>query len=204
MEELVVLEVLDHEGRVVERVRLDSSPVTAGRAYGNDLIVDDPFVSPHHVRFYRDDAGKLVAEDLGSLNGLCDVSAATRVSRVAVASECRLRIGQTVLRLRPASYPVAPALPAAARERVLRSALGAWWGTATAFLVLAAYVVVDWYLGMYDRTTQTAMLTSALAATFVLAMGWAGVWAFIFARARSAKDAVDGLAQQTPGRAGVG
>lgn len=56
------------ENRLVKEVPVGSRPVGIGRAPDNDLPVDNLAVSNHHARVYFE-AGRLVVEDLDSLNG---------------------------------------------------------------------------------------------------------------------------------------
>ena len=46
------LEVLDRAGHVVQRIPVENQPVLIGRAYENDVILDDPYLSPVHLRVY--------------------------------------------------------------------------------------------------------------------------------------------------------
>jgi len=59
---------LKFEDRLVKEVPIGNRPVTIGRAPDNDLPVDNLAVSNHHARVYYE-AGRLVVEDLDSLNG---------------------------------------------------------------------------------------------------------------------------------------
>ena len=56
------------ENKLVKEVPIGSRPVTIGRSPDNDLPVDNLAVSNHHARVYYE-AGRLVVEDLDSLNG---------------------------------------------------------------------------------------------------------------------------------------
>ena len=56
------------ETKVVKEVPIGNRPITIGRAPDNDLSVDNLAVSSYHARVYYE-AGKLVVEDLDSLNG---------------------------------------------------------------------------------------------------------------------------------------
>ena len=76
---MTFLEVLDRRGRLLARHRVDQWPVTVGRAYTSDVIVDDPYVCPAHVRLSRNGDAGLVVEDLGSVNG-------TRVSQTGIGT----------------------------------------------------------------------------------------------------------------------
>src|SRR6267142_151870 len=56
------------ESRLVKEVPIGSRAVGIGRSPDNDLPVDNPAVSNHHARVFFE-AGRLVVEDLDSLNG---------------------------------------------------------------------------------------------------------------------------------------
>src|SRR6202043_3179244 len=56
------------ENRLVKEVAIGTRPVGIGRSPDNDLPVDNPAVSNHHARVFFE-AGRLVVEDLDSLNG---------------------------------------------------------------------------------------------------------------------------------------
>src|SRR6202795_1699519 len=56
------------ESRLVKEVPIGSRPVGIGRSPDNDLPVDNLAVSNHHARVFFE-AGRLVVEDLDSLNG---------------------------------------------------------------------------------------------------------------------------------------
>jgi pSer/pThr/pTyr-binding forkhead associated (FHA) protein len=56
------------ENKIVKEVPMGSRPVTIGRAPDNDLPVDNLAVSNYHAKIYYE-AGRMVIEDLDSLNG---------------------------------------------------------------------------------------------------------------------------------------
>src|SRR5947209_690448 len=54
---------------VVRQIPLDAPVVTAGRSEENDIVLADPKISRHHLRFVRQPDGTYTAEDGGSVNG---------------------------------------------------------------------------------------------------------------------------------------
>src|SRR6202163_984196 len=56
------------DNKIMKEVPIGSRPVTIGRSPDNDLPVDNLAVSNYHARVYFE-AGRLVVEDLASLNG---------------------------------------------------------------------------------------------------------------------------------------
>ncbi|HXM96706.1 MAG TPA: FHA domain-containing protein [Candidatus Dormibacteraeota bacterium] len=77
--------------KLVKEVPVGSRPVGIGRAPDNDLAVDNLAVSNHHARVYFE-AGKLVVEDLDSLNGtfVNDM----RIERVTLRDGDKIHIGK--------------------------------------------------------------------------------------------------------------
>ena len=74
------IEILDASGVVVSRQRVQSGVAAIGRGYENDVVIDDAYVAPAHLRIaYEIDAAAADAEseqtsalwieDLGSQNG---------------------------------------------------------------------------------------------------------------------------------------
>ncbi|HZP94550.1 MAG TPA: FHA domain-containing protein [Burkholderiales bacterium] len=168
------LELLDRAGEVRSRVRVSGLPFTIGRAYDNDLILDDPFVAPHHLRIERRDDGALELVDLGSRNGLYLVEPLQRVTRLALGADQRVRVGHTQLRLREANFPVEPE-----REDTMP-----WFSALDrpvfflALLLAAGLLLWDAYVSAYDESATVQIVASVLAA-LLGTLAWAGVWAFI-------------------------
>lgn len=176
----MILEVLDARG-VRTRVRLDTLPLTVGRGYANDLILDDPYVDGRHARIGLDDAGALVVEDLGSLNGLTMPGRTDRVVRVAAAPGAEVRVGRTTLRFRDPEEEVPPALPDTGEAAEPRTPpptrwLDSPWGRAGVTATAAAAVATSTWLGNYERSSASTVLAAALL--FVaFASVWSGIWA---------------------------
>jgi len=56
------------DNKIVKEVSVGSRPVTIGRSPDNDILVDNLAVSNYHAKVYYE-AGRMVVEDLDSLNG---------------------------------------------------------------------------------------------------------------------------------------
>jgi hypothetical protein len=165
MERVIVVEVLDRRGRVRDRVRLLQLPAFVGRAYTNDVVLEDRYVSPRHASVRRNEAGEITVEDLESLNGVTPLGGD------------RFRLGETVVRLVDAEAPVAPAEPLPADEGGLlhalrdpRVALGVIGGSVLIF-------ALDAYLGTYYDIGFMPVASQALFGVGALGL-WSGIWAF--------------------------
>lgn len=177
MDGLIVVEVLDRRGRFINRFRLDSFPVTIGRALTNQIIVDDRFVCPKHARIVLSADGSPIVEDLGSVNGLYLLGAMERVQHATLRSGLRVRIGHTVLRFRSVDDPLEPTAidhvgSFGQRALLVRSPV-ALAVCALSVLIFGLY----FYLEEYESTTSGKLVLSS-ATILVLIMMWSVSWAF--------------------------
>ncbi|HEV2735702.1 MAG TPA: FHA domain-containing protein, partial [Longimicrobiaceae bacterium] len=178
----MILEVVD-AGGVRSRMRLDTLPLTVGRGYANDLILDDPYVDGRHARIGLDEAGALVVEDLGSVNGIATPGSPQRVARLPAGPGTEVRVGRTVLRFRDPDEAVPPALPdrpEAAAEAAPRAGLARWTSSTPARLAVAAAAMAAvagyTWLEHHARSSGSDVLAGTLAFAMLAAV-WAGIWA---------------------------
>ena len=165
------IEVLSRDGHVHWRQRVDADEARIGRAYDNDVVLDDPHVAAHHLRVGPDATGALAAEDLGSVNGLYAEGDTRRVERLPVRDGQGLRIGRTVLRVRLAGEAVAAERPLAPPRS------HAAWGAAC-FAVVVAWLLVSNWLALTNEPTFTKVVAPLLP--FVVLLGlWTGIWALL-------------------------
>jgi hypothetical protein len=166
---VIWIEVLSRHGEVVARHRCAGPEIRIGRGYANDVVLDDPYVAPEHLRIARDESGTLVAEDMGTANGLS--AGRRRTARLALDGNRVMRIGRTYLRLREADHPVAAARLAGRGAR-------AW----PAIVALAIAVIAIELAGVWRHETgeprASAYLSPALTVT-VAVLGWTAGWTLL-------------------------
>lgn len=115
----VIVEIRRRGGQLIERCRCEGNSFSVGRAYDNDVIVDDPFVSPHHIRLDQCQEGWKVT-DLDSLNGYRVKVNGNTVVREVIHSGDKVRLGHVTLRIFNTHHPVAPAVKLNGLERRLK------------------------------------------------------------------------------------
>ncbi|PTL85566.1 FHA domain-containing protein [Vitiosangium sp. GDMCC 1.1324] len=174
MDEVIFLEVLEGDG-VHERHRLERFPVTVGRGYTNDIILDDPKVSASHLRIERTEEGKLVVRDVGSHNGTFRVEPWARLAELELTDDARVAVGDTVLRFRTRSHPVEDTRVTA----VAMAPRGRRFDRPFAFPAMLAVTVVAFlfyeYLTNYQKT-DWGSLALAVVVPVSAAFLWAGLW----------------------------
>ncbi len=106
----LIIELLPPHGHGVEkRYVFEEGMATIGRSYSNDIILDDPFVSPKHLSVSRNGTGFYV-KDLASENGTRINGETTLQDQGAkIASGGVVYIGKTKLKLVLPDHPVEPA-----------------------------------------------------------------------------------------------
>ena len=172
----LIVEVLGRHGEVRLRWALGDGPLTIGRGYDNDIVLDDRYADARHARVVRQQDGAPVLEDLGSVNALGGPDGA-RVTRVVLRPDMQVRVGRTRLRFRDPDAPLPPALPDLPVER-LRVPL--WllrpWGQLGVCAVAAAATAWDAWSDSYRGSAASAGLYAALGFGMVISL-WAGIWA---------------------------
>jgi hypothetical protein len=167
---VIWIELLSKHHDVLARYRVDADEARIGRAYDNDVVLDDPYVAAHHLLVFRADDGMLIAEDLKSANGLFDANG-DRVVHAALDGERPVRVGRTLMRVRDDRFAVPP-------ERI--TAPPARNGRLAALLALAVTAItsLELWLAQTDEPRTSSWLTPVLLyAGAVLA--WTTGWSLI-------------------------
>lgn len=98
------VEILNHNGDVQTRYKFSDLPLSIGRSYRNDIIVDDHHVAAEHAVIEMNENGMLTLRDLGSKNGIKIKN--KRHSHVHINGDTVAHIGQTQIRVRDSEYNV--------------------------------------------------------------------------------------------------
>ena len=162
------IEVLSRHGDVAARERIVAEEARIGRAFDNDVVIDDPHVAPHHLRIFRAEDGELVAEDLGTLNGLYSEHGGKRITRLPLAKEPGIRIGRTIIRVHDSAHPVEA-------ERLLTPPRAhARWAVGLGVGLVVLLLLVQW-LGTTGEPSANVLLLPVLGLATGIAV-WAGLW----------------------------
>ncbi len=175
----VLVKAHDKAHEVALRQRFHGT-ATIGRGYGNDIVLDDPFVAAAHLRIAEDDTGHLWVEDLGTVNGsIANIGSGAQesISRLLIADEANLTIGHTRLRIRTAAYVVPPETPVP----IIAASLPARNEIAVASAWLAALIVVGAFMTWLAETGERKFATYLVPMLVLplIDLVWAGGWALV-------------------------
>ena len=168
MDKVIWVEILSRQD-VIARFRFEKDEIRIGRGYDNDVIVDDPYVSPSHLRITRSEAG-LVADDAGTPNGTFVNGGKSKIGRLLLNGGEPIRIGRTFIRVRGGDFKV----PA---ERIDVTSNGA--GTLPLALlsgagVIALEVMSSWFSEISEP--KLSHYLTPLSNVALLALIWIGGW----------------------------
>lgn len=169
MSRSIFVEQLTPDGEVLHRSRVTHLPITIGRAYDNDIILDDPHTAAHHAQIELNQLDELIIADLGSYNGI--TYANTRENFFVVGGDNIYRLGHTRLRIRTADYKVTAEVTDLTNHR--------WEGMLPALtglvLLLVTGLLSTWLADLNQGTLSKYLLE--LVSVFGFAIGWSGIWA---------------------------
>lgn len=173
MERLAWVEILDRHGDVVIRHPVQAWPLRVGRAYDSDIVLDDPYVAPHHIEIVQSDSGKYQLRDQNSINGVMINNALSKNADMIVTPADVLRLGHTQFRILPSDFAVAV-------EKKLTNVvwLRSWPGLIFGFVILLLAHLLNLWLE-YNRDDGYKLLVAPLLGDIPLVLLWAGLWALI-------------------------
>jgi hypothetical protein len=173
MSQSIFVEQLTPDGDVLHRSKVTHLPITIGRAYDNDIILDDPHTAAHHAQIELNQLDELIIADLGSYNGITHINtrANTRENFFVVDGDKIYRLGHTRLRIRTADYQVAAEVTDLTNHR--------WEGllpALTGLVLLSMTGLISTWLADLNQGTLSKYLLE-LVSIFGFAIGWSGIWA---------------------------
>ncbi len=175
--QIIVVEVLDHHGRVQQRHRValtsERRRFTAGRSAAADVMLDDAYCAPLHAGFDITSDGRILIEDLDSLNGIVVDGRRLHGVKTLALSAGVVQIGRSTLRVRFGREALAPERPdhSASNGRSMAQLAIA----ALAFCVLFV-IYFAWLSAPRDLATAAA---GALTTTLAASAGWVAIWALL-------------------------
>ncbi len=171
---LALIECLERDGRSARMRDVWQWPLTLGRAIDNDLVLDDPFVAPHHARLELADDGSLHLQVLDTCNGV-QMGHQRHAQGAAVpvpAGGTQLQLGGITLRLRLPGETLAAERPMPADAGARR-----WLPLGVGALVLLQTSAEHWV--DLDPGADTSAWLPHLAAVAGALSAWAGLWALM-------------------------
>ena len=149
-------------------------PVTIGRGFDNDIIVNDAYVSAHHLQIDFDGRTCQVS-DPGSENGFTVNGHPPKARHMPVKSGDALGIGLTEVRIYKPDHTVARAMPLLKDSPIFKwvaHPLNVW----ICFLLAVAATVYWAWLEIWVTDEEGLALVGAAAGTIGVIVLWSALW----------------------------
>jgi len=145
----------------------ENQSITIGRAWQNDIVLDDDFIDPEHARITLDANGVLSISDCDSCNGTFIKRKSVKVEG-AVAFGAKIELGDASLQIYRATSQAKPALKKDWASR-LTNTLSApvWLVTLTVMMLIGLSI---------DTFFMTSGEQSDKASTFMWSIGCLLIW----------------------------
>jgi pSer/pThr/pTyr-binding forkhead associated (FHA) protein len=170
-----IIEILDRFGKVRQRTRIDKYPFTIGRAYNNDIIIDDPYISPVHLKIDSNVNYLFTVTDTNSENGLFSTAPLKQHNNLIINNNLRIRIGHTDIRFRSLEYPVKDTAIQRSTPSKLSMMATNFYTFLFVWVLSALFFIVDDYLAETGEMSFKSILSSVIAMYFLFS-GWAILW----------------------------
>lgn len=172
----IIIEEVNRLGHVIGRHSFEQFPVTVGRGYQNRLIIDDPYISAEHVCINETENGWLI-EDRQSENGVKYRLHSEYSQPGQLNSGDEIIIGRTRLRLLSPTHPVAKTHLLPTRTS-LSKLLANPIAVISTIVITIILLLLEYQLSIPVKT-GTEKLVASMFPTFLFALTWAGIWAFV-------------------------
>ncbi|MBU2876225.1 FHA domain-containing protein [Aliiglaciecola lipolytica] len=170
----IVVEVLSKNGKVLSYQTFEKEKISIGRAYDNDVRIDDPYVCPEHILIQaEDDTEALVLTDVDSLNGV-KINGSPGANAL-IGFDDIVTIGRSRLRIFKNTQKVSPAIVLSKLEEKMEwlSMRRLCAGLAIVFIAL---VSANFYFNSIVEVNVSQVVKVSLSAAAA-----ACIWPFSFA-----------------------
>ncbi len=175
----LIIEILDRFGKLKERHRIQSFPCHIGRDYSNDIIIDDPYISPTHVSVkFNTTTDAFIAEDNNSKNGLFNLHPFKKQLSVAINDDCRIRIGHTDIRFRFVDHPVKETIEERNKPSKISMLLTSGFILPIVWILFGLALILNNYIESTSTVTFQTLLSEAFPVLIFLAL-WAMAWSVV-------------------------
>ncbi len=171
----LVIEEINRNRKVLQRYRFSQqNRIRIGRALDNDVILNEPHVSPYHMELVKTEEGDWEVVDLDSCNGVRTSKRKHLASGTKIKSGDTLLLGRCYLSIWDEQHPVEDAWPLHSIEEVFHRISSLW----VVVVLLAIFVLGEWQIAsMHNyRGVPPSRVINELIYELLLIFGWASLW----------------------------
>lgn len=162
-----MIEIVTRNNKVLSLHKVKGETIRIGRAYDNDLVLQEEHVCPYHAEFTISEDGGLLLVDNGSLNGIKDRHNKQLNTIEPVNSGDIFVLGKVFIRVLLPLHSVQPAKKINVIEDIARAANHWYWS----LLVIAIYfsiLMINKYYETYQEVIWSKLTVTAIFSALAL------------------------------------
>ena len=167
---MVAVEIKSAGDQRVEKILLmPGQDIMIGRAWENQIIIDDKYIDPQHLAITIDENGSVFIKDLQTKNGTW-LGKKVLTAMSLYQSNQRIRLGETHLRIVPVDTVVSPALALDFSHTFKRK-----FCSISSVLIITALTLFVFFISLYMQETQELKpgnILTAFMGVGVIALLW--------------------------------
>lgn len=157
----IIVQLVTRSKKVLSSQKIESDHVTIGRAYDNDIILQDDHVCPNHAQIKMLEDGSVLLENLSEVNGIQDLKNGKLEPITTVKSGDVFAFGKVFIRILQPDHPIAPTKKLNVFEDISRIANN--WFVAISFaLVFFLSFTFQSYVGTFDEIIWSKIIAKSL------------------------------------------
>ncbi|MBU2882522.1 FHA domain-containing protein [Psychrosphaera sp. B3R10] len=163
----LMIEVVTRNNKVLALHKVQGETIRIGRAYDNDLVLQEEHVCPYHAELKLSEDGSLLLVDSGSVNGIKDKHNKQLKPVEMVTSGDVFVFGKVFIRVLLPLHSVAPAKKINVIEDIARAA-NHWYWSLLAIAIYFLILLVDKYYETYQEVIWSKLTVTAIFSVLAL------------------------------------
>lgn len=163
----LIIELITRNNKVQSFHKLSGETIRIGRAYDNDLVLQEEHTSPYHAKIEYSEEGELTLIDNDSVNGIRDRKNKVLGSKVQLKSGDVVTIGKHLIRILLPNHEITQTKKLNVLEDVARH-MNQWYLALLAALVFFSSTIIKSYLSSVTEIIWSKLSATALLVTIAL------------------------------------
>ncbi|WP_143871956.1 FHA domain-containing protein [Catenovulum sediminis] len=173
----LIIQQLNSSGKVIAQHKISKQKITLGRAYSNDIIIDDPHICPHHAQLEIEDNGQICLVDCNSINGIFNQNKKPLAAVTNLNSGDSIYLAKLKFRILRVDHPVADTVALTQSEKTAEFISKKSVVLLLSVLILGLFILGE-FLKSLTEFSAKSLYTPIISFIIVLLM-WPLFWSLL-------------------------
>ncbi|WAJ69402.1 FHA domain-containing protein [Catenovulum adriaticum] len=173
----LIIQTLSRSGKVSQQQKASSNVIRIGRAYDNDIILEDIHISEHHAQISQNELGEFEIEDLNSLNHVFDKDKNQLLNKKTLKSGDEFYLGKLRIKILSPHHPVAETIALTKSEETAEFFSSKLFFITSFSLFISLFALTE-YLTFFGEFKIKQLFNPVLSLIFALTL-WPIFWSLL-------------------------